>query len=193
MSELKLRLLSYRPARDNGALLPAGLAVLLLAGAALQLALPQAAAIPPDSTPGRAPDRALPAVRAVATIDLGGRTSPFSPLRVLNVAAGEAGGAVDGGTPPPPRRVGPLGGTYLLGSTQIGAARAVVLREPDGRVLRLRPGAAYRGWRLVTIGPDAALFRKRGKPVRIGYGTTVLVQQAAGAPAASDDESESEE
>lgn len=167
MSDLKQRLLSYRPDRASGTLLPAGLALALLAGAGLQLALPQGEAVPPALGVLHAPDRRLPMIAEIASPDLAGRPSLFSPLR-LGVAA-------QGGNGPGAmmlRPVGPLDGTFVLGSVQVGRAQALLLREEGGRVLRLAPGGTYRGWQLLRIERDGARFSKGGSPVRIGFGAS---------------------
>lgn len=187
MSDLKLRLLSYRPDRENGAVLPAALTLALLAGAAVQLALPQGELVPPGLGVTRAPDRRLPAIAEVGALDLADRPSLFSPLRVVGaqVAAQEA--AADG-TAPAPRPIGPLDGAFVLGSARFGRAGAVLLRETSGRVLRLRPGAIYRGWQLLRIESDAALLRKGGKTTRIAYGTTAPAPETATETSESDSE-----
>lgn len=166
MSDLKPRLLSYRPDSANGALLPAGLALVLLAGAALQLGLPQGEAVPPALGVGRAPDRRLPAITDVTAPDLAGRASLFSPLRVLGAPVESPASDM------PPRRVGPLDGTLVLGSAQVGRAQALLLREEGGRVLRLSPGASYRGWRLLRIEADGARFLKNGTSRHIAFGAS---------------------
>ncbi len=166
MSDLKQRLLSYRPDRANGALLPAGLALVLLAGAALQLGLPQGAAMPPALGVWRAPDRRLPPIEDVAAPDLAGQGSLFSPLRAVSLQAG----ALD--TPAALRAVGQLDGTYVLGSVQVGRAKALLLRDESGRVLRMAPGTSYRGWYLLRIEADGARFRRNGIPFRIGFGAS---------------------
>jgi hypothetical protein len=181
MSDLKQRLLSYRPDRANGALLRAGLALVLLAGAALQLGLPQGAAVPPVLGVSRAPDRRLPMMAQIAAPDLSGRPSLFSPLRL----GGTQTGQVIAGTAPKP--VGPLDGTFVLGAMQVGRAQALLLREESGRVLRLAPGGSYRGWYLLRIEADGARFRKGGRIMRIGFGTGA----AAGGFNAGSSESES--
>ena len=173
MSDLKQRLLSYRPDKANGALLPAGLALALLAGAALQLALPQGGAVPPALGALRMPDRRLPAVTEVAAPDLAGRPSLFSPLRVIGASAAERDAA--DGEALAPRPAGPLDGTFVLGAVRIGRTQALLLREEGGRVLRLAPGGTYRGWRLLGIAAEGATLRKNGRITRIAFG--------AGAPA----------
>lgn len=178
MSDLKQRLLSYRPDRANGALLPAGLALVLLAGAALQLGLPQGEAVPPALGVWRAPERRLPAIADVAAPDLAGRASLFSPLRVLGAQVDASVSLV------PQRRVGPLDGTYVLGSAQIGRMQALLLREEGGRVLRMSPGTSYRGWRLLRIEADGARFLKNGSSRHIAFG--------ASEPASSESETISE-
>lgn len=188
MSDLKQRLLSYRPDRANGALLPAGLALVLLAGAALQLALPQGAAVPPAFGVARAPDRRLPAITDVAAPDLAGRPSLFSPLRVIGARVAELDAASPGAVAPEP--VGPLGGTFVLGAARVGRAKALLLREEGGRVLRIAPGTGYRGWHLLGIEADGARFRKDGKITRIGFGANAPAGPSA--PDSSESESDSE-
>lgn len=185
MSDLKLRLLSYRPDKGNGALLPAGLALVLLAGAALQLGLPQGAAVPPALGVSRAPDRRLPAIAEVAAPDLAARASLFSPLRVIGARVAELDAASPGAIAPRP--VGPLGGTFVLGAARFGRSQVLLLREEGGRVLRLAPGSSHHGWQLLRIEADGARFRKDGKITRIAFGASAQ----AGYPAEDTSESES--
>lgn len=185
MSDLKQQHLSYRPDRENGALLPAGLALVLLAAAALQLVLPQGEAVPLTFGAARAPDRHLPAIAAVAAPDLAGRPSLFSPLRLAFARAAERDAASPGDVASV--RVGPLDGTFVIGAVKIGRKQALLLREESGRVLRLAPGASYRGWQLVRIEANAARMRRNGMITRIGFGASAQ----AGGTAAVSSESES--
>lgn len=187
MSDLKLRLLLYRPDRENGAVLPALLSLALLASVAVQLALPQGVLVPPGFGAMHAPDRRLPAIGEVGTPDLTGRPSLFSPLRVVGAKLAEQDAALTGSAVAP-QPVGPLDGAFVLGSTKIGGARAVLLRTPGGRVLRLRPGGNYQGWQLLKIETDAALLRKGGKTTRIAYGTTATAAGSADETSESDSE-----
>ncbi|MDF8334367.1 hypothetical protein [Novosphingobium cyanobacteriorum] len=158
--------------------MPAALALLLTATAVVQLMLPP----PPladEVTPGRAPNWRLPDVAPLPGLAGADRASLFSPLRV---AAGAATAA--DGTPAP---VGPLDGAFVLGAMRVGRTSAVLLRDGDGRVLRLPPGAAFKGWRLIAITDDDARFRKGAASVRIPFGA------AAPAAAQEDESSESEE
>lgn len=186
MSDLKQRLLSYRPDRANGALLPAGLALALLAGAALQLALPQGAAVPPALGVSRTPDRRLPAITDVAAPDLAARASLFSPLRVIGARVAELDAASPGAVAPRP--VGPLDGTFVLGAARVGRAQVLLLREEGGRVLRMAPGGSYHGWQLLRIEADGARMRKNGKITRIAFGASAPAED----PAADTSESESD-
>ena len=147
MSDWKSRLLSYRPDRANGAVLPALLALVLLAGVAVQLGLQEGPAVPPGLGVSRAQDWRLPAIREVGTPDLAARPSLFSPLRVVGARVA-AQDALMGGTTIAPKPVGPLDGTFVLGSARLAGTRALLLRETNGRVLRLRPGGTYRGWQI---------------------------------------------
>ena len=189
MSDLKSRLLSYRPDRADGAVLPALLALVLLAGVAVQVALPQGAAVPPGLGGARAADWRLPAIREVGSPDLAARHSLFSPLRVVGARVA-AQDARMGGTRIAPKPVGPLDGTFVLGSAGLAGARALLLRETSGRVLRLRPGGTYRGWRLQQIGPDAALLRKGGRTKRVAYGVPPAIDRIAPAMGGADETSE---
>jgi hypothetical protein len=186
MSDLKQRLLSYRPDRANSALLPAGLALVLLAGAALQLALPQGAAVPPALGVSRMPDRRLPAIADIAAPDLAGRPSLFSPLRVVGAGPFDAGGrgAVSAS------RVGPLGGAFVLGALRVGPAQTLLLRDESGRVLRMAPGGSYRGWQLLRIEANGARFRKDGRIMRIGFGASAPAGASALISSASENNSE---
>lgn len=186
MSDLKQRLLSYRPDRANGALLPAGLALVLLAGAALQLALPHGAAVPPALGVTRMPDRRLPAITDIAGPDLTGRPSLFSPLRVAGAGPSDTGGrSVVGAS-----SVGPLDGAFVLGALRVGAAQALLLREEGGHVLRMAPGGTYRGWRLLRIEANGARFRKDGRIMRIGFGASAPAEASALISSASENNSE---
>lgn len=188
MSDLKQRLLSYRPDKANGALLPAGLALVLLAGAALQLALPQGAAVPPVFGAARAPDRRLPGIADVAAPNLAGRPSLFSPQRVVGTGAALLDQA--SAEAAAPRPVGPLDGTFVLGAASVGRAQTLLLREEGGRVLRMAPGGSYRGWHLLRIEADGARFRKDGKIVHIGFGASAPA--GGSAPNSSESENYSE-
>jgi hypothetical protein len=168
--------------------LPAGLALVLLAGAALQLSLPQGAAVPPGLGVLRAPDRRLPAIAEVAAPDLAGRPSLFSPLRVVGARVAELDAA--SGAAPAPKPLGPLDGTFVLGSARLGRGRTLLLREESGRVLRLAPGGRYRGWQLLRIEADAALFRRGGRPERIVYGASAPAGGAAEETSESESDSE---
>jgi hypothetical protein len=163
------------------------LSLALLAGVTVQLALPQGAAVPPAFGVTRAPDRRLPAIGEVGAPDLAGRPSFFSPLRVVGdkLAAQEAALGGDAAAPKP---VGPLDGTFVLGSMKYRRASAVLLREAGGRVLRLPPGGSYKGWQVLRIEADAALFRKNGKTTRIAYGTTAPAGDSATETSESDSE-----
>lgn len=183
MSELKLRLLSLAPTGANGAALPAACALLLAAGAALQLALPLPGEMPEVATAGRAPAWNLPETAALPAPNLAERPSLFSPMRLIGAAGGAATGDGTQAAPPPE---GPVGGAFVLGAMRTGGRRVLLLRTPDKRVLRMVPGGAFRGWRLLAIEDDSGRFRKDGKTISLAFGAT--------APAGEDGESsESEE
>ena len=187
MSDWKLRLLSFAPSRENGALVPAGLCLLLLPAAALQMALPAATEVPQGPGAIRAAAWHLPAVGE--PLGLSGAALPplFAPER-LGKKLGEAvadGEAEDEAAAKPV--VGPLGGAWVLGLERVGARKAAIIRSPNGLVFKLAPGRAWHGWQLLSIQDNFALFRQGGKTHRINFGNA-----PPGAIGASDSENTSE-
>ena len=177
MSDLKLRLLSLSPDRANRAALPAACATVLLAGAIVQLTLPLPKDVPADIGASRAPDWSLPGTAVFAAPALADRPSLFTPTRLVGatpVADGETSAAPEG----------PVGGAFVLGAMKTGGRRALLLRTPDRRIVKMVPGRSWDGWRLLAIGDDAARFRKDGKTITAEFGAKA---------ATSDDDSESSE
>ncbi len=182
MSELKLPLLSLAPTGANGAALPAACALLLAAGAAVQLALPLPGDMPEVANAGRAPEWRLPDTAPLPAPNLVDRPSLFSPMRLV----GASGATAADGTQAAPPPEGPVGGAFVLGAMRAGGRRVLLLRTPDKRVLRMVPGGAFHGWRLLAIEDNSGRFRKDGKTISVAFGAT--------APAGQDGESsESEE
>ncbi len=177
MSELKLRLLSLAPTGANGAALPAACALLLAAGAAVQLALPLPGDMPVVESASRAPEWRLPDTAALPAPNLADRPSLFSPVRLV----GEGGAATSDGAQAAPAPEGPVGGAFVLGAMRAGGRRVLLLRTPERRVLRMTPGGAFHGWRLLAIEDDSGRFRKDGKTISVAFGAT--------APAGEDGES----
>jgi hypothetical protein len=168
------------PTRVNRALLPAACTLLLGTGAAVQLALPLPGDMPEDGAPSRAPQWHLPDTAVLPAPNLAERPSLFSPTRLV----GDAGAPGDAAAAPPPE--GPVGGAFVLGAMRSGGRQVLLLRTPGKAVVRMLPGGAWHGWRLLAIDEDAARFRKDGKTMTLAFG--------ASAPAAQDgDSSESEE
>ncbi len=178
MSELKLRLRSYAPASANGGLLPAALAALLAAGAVVQLALPAPDAMPDGTAPGRAPQWTLPDVGEPGLPSTAIIPRLFTPKRLgaALVAAG-SGEAGDDEEAPEAKPVGPLSGAWVLGAMRVGNARAVLIRPASGGGVRLPIGGSWRGWRLVGIDGNAAIFRQGGRNRRISFGTTSVASE----------------
>ncbi len=187
MSDWKLRLLSFAPSRENGALVPAGLCLLLLPAAALQIALPAATEVPQGTGAIRAAAWQLPEVGE--PLGLSEVTLPplFTPTR-LGSRLGEAvGDNADEETADAKPVVGPLGGAWVLGMERVGVRRAVIIRSAQGVVFKLPPGRAWRGWQLLSVQDNFALFRQGGKTHRINFGNA-----PPGAIGASDSENTSE-
>lgn len=183
MFGLKHPLRSFAPTRANGALVPAALALLLLASAGVQIVLPRATDMPDAALAGRAPQWRLPDIATPAP-PTDANLSLFAPARMGQVAAKpNAEGAK---APPPP---GPLGETSVIGRMRLGASRVVLLREHDGRVLHLVPGSSYRGWRLVGSDETGARLRRGRETLAVPYSAK---PPAAPAPQTDDSENASE-
>jgi hypothetical protein len=146
MFVLKFQAPLSRPSRADRTLLPAVLSALLALMVALQFALP--AANPLLSEAGRLVQPRLAAqVAGIAVAD------PVILQRAL-FAPGRGGGKAAG--------VGPLDGAAFVGIVRgRGFARAV-LQRPDGQAASIPVGGGYRGWRLVALGQERAVFIRDG-------------------------------
>ena len=128
-----------RPA--SGEYAPALLCLVLLAGLAMQVALPATTALPaagprmtrPMSSPAAA---TIPDYAAILAAPI------FSPSR-------RPGEAADIGAGDSQRPV-------LVGVASLGRSGSVVLRGSDGVAHVLRAGESWRGWRLVGLGAASA-------------------------------------
>lgn len=148
MFALKYQAPLPRPSRADGTALPALLAALLAVMVVLQFALPPAE--DPIFVPGRA---AAPKLTAEGlSLSLADpvilRSALFAPGRARGSSA--AGG------------IGPLDGARFVGVVRgRGFARAV-LQGADGEATSVSMGGDYRGWRLVSLGNDNAVFIRDG-------------------------------
>ena len=156
-------------------MLPAGLCAVLVAAVAAQIALPVETLVPRASGEGRAATWTLPDVGVPADLPASVVPNLFTPMR-LGGKIGEAAGVDENGdgeeatAPPPPKPVGPLGGSWVLGTVRVGNARSVIIRPALGGSVKLPVGRVWRGWRLVSIADNFALFQRSGKTHRINFG-----------------------
>jgi hypothetical protein len=127
----------------------------LLAGLALQLVLPQGEGAQPWLAGAwHAPDRRLPAIAEVTAPDLAGRTSLFSPLRILGAQAAALDPAAPGVVALRP--VGPLGGAFVLGALRVGGRRPCCCAMRMAASCGLPPAAA--------IGAGSSFGSRRRRP-----------------------------
>lgn len=159
-----------RPERAEGTVLAALLALLLALLLAAQAILPQERPTPPDVPPAglRAGTAQFAAVSADPVLE---RRSIFQPTRI----AGASGAAT-----------GPLDGAYPAGIVRVRGAARLILQTPDGKSVTLRPGEAWQGWRLVSIGRDDVRFRRGGENVTLGLGAPQTYSYPANDPLAYD-------
>lgn len=146
-----------RPERAEGTVLAALLAALLALMVVTQLLLPPEPPALPDVPPAAL--RGGTAGIAAVTVDpVLSERSIFLP-----VSRGAAGGGDAAAT-------GPLEGATPAGIVRVRGAARVVLQTPGGGSVTLRPGQAWRGWRLVAIGRDEVRFARGTETVTLGLG-----------------------
>lgn len=158
MSGLRSPRPSGSASRLSPELVPAILAVVLLAAAGAQFAMPAALDLPrvahakpaktasadddDDSAGPAAPAR--PAYRAIMAHPI------FAPDRAPPPAEAEASSN--------------LSGVEVLGTAIAGkTAAAALLRESDGTFARVKVGEEIEGWKLVSIAPDELVFDRNGE------------------------------
>lgn len=61
----------------------------------------------------------------------------------------------------------PVGGAIAIGVLARGGTSIGFLQAPDGSVASLSAGGDYHGWRLVTVGSTAILFRRGAETVAL--------------------------
>jgi hypothetical protein len=151
---LKFQARFPRPSRDNGTLLPALLAGVLVLMVALQFALPAEVELPPQigqAAPARIAAREISRVVSDPAI---ARRALFTPGR------GGTGSVAS---------AGPLDGAVAVGMVRgRGFARAL-LQQSDGRAVSVPIGGGYRGWRLAGLNKDYAIFTRDGERVAMPF------------------------
>jgi hypothetical protein len=177
MFALKLRSPISLPRPDDGTLLPAALAGLLLLAVALQLLWTGEPDLPQERV-GRILSSRQTVMIARTGIPPVILDKPlFSPAR-----GGFGGGAGDAA------QASALGGAVVAGTVTRGRARRAFLRLPDGSVRALAIGQDFDGWRLAGLTDDAARFVRAGETITMAFGASApVVSEDAG------DEEESEE
>lgn len=151
------------PPRGSSAWLPALLVPVLAGIAVLQLALPNAVALPPGgSVAGVGGGRAIPdPARVLPPVSLIAR-SPFTP-----VAGGNSNGAASD----------PLGGAVIAGTVQVGRARVAMVMEPSGHIRQVPPGGSIGGWRLVGLTASGARLSRGGNQLEVAFGARATPPQ----------------
>ena len=169
MSALKLRSPISLPRRDDGTVLPAALAGLLLVGAALQLVWTGTPDLPPETVGHVEPVRLEVAMSPVAVPPVIAARPLFVPSRS---GAGGTGAGASGD-------VSPLGGVIVSGTLSQGRAMRAFLKMPDGTVRSIGIGGDVSGWRLTALTPEAARFTRSGDSLTVPYGSTAPVIASA--------------
>lgn len=155
MSPLKPRSPLPIPTRDNGGLVPALLAAALAATAVIQLATTRDVTLPlAPATPIHIADSAQAAF-APATIP-----SSLQARRIF----GHVPAASSGSNARP---------ALLAGSIVVRGRGVALLQVEGGQIVRLSPGATWRGMRLERLTPDAAIFRNGARAVAVPFGSAV--------------------
>jgi hypothetical protein len=178
MFDLKFPFLIPLPRPDDGTMLPAMLAALLLAAVAAQLLLTGGPELPAEGV-GRIA-ASMPSVRvarAGSAPDILARPL-FSPTR-----NSDGGGATGGGAGTM------LGGAVVAGTVSRGRSTQAFVRLPDGSIRTLRIGQQIEGWRLAGLTGDSARFARDGQTISIAFGSSAPMQ----GDAAEDDENSEEE
>ena len=157
--------------------------MLLIAAAAVQLAVPSAAALPErhhakpaakqqakrddedDSDTSRQPHPLPAAYAAVMAHPI------FAPDRA----------------PPPAENedAGNLNGVQVLGTAIAGNAAAALVRDIDGSFKRVKMGEEIAGWKLVAIQPKELVFDRNGERRTLDLDIARLKTQGAGGPGGS--------
>lgn len=157
MSPLKPRSPLPRPTRDNGGLVPALLAAALAATAVIQLATIRDVTLPlAPAAPIHIADSAQAAF-APATIP--------SSLQARRIFGHDMPAAASSGSNASP--------ALLAGSIVVRGRGVALLQVEGGQIVRLSPGATWRGMRLERLTPDAAIFRSGAHAIAVPFGSAV--------------------
>ncbi len=163
---MKHRFPSFRrPERD--ALLPASLAFLLAVAIGLQIAAASQDPLPASGI-------ALMGPRNLAI------PSPVPagiPPTILERPLFAPRGSVGAGAAVQAER--PLSGAVFAGSISRGRQARAIVRQADGRIVYLAPGATLAGWRLASIGQNGVSIVRAGKTIQVPYGAVPLPQPAS--------------
>ena len=164
-----------RPRRNEGTILPAALAALLMAALALQFAFVRAdtselepgAVARAGRTTGPPPEVALAAVQPV--------------IEARPIFAPNRSGAGSGGDGAASAAADPLAGATVAGAWSVGHRAYLVLRLPNGLSRTLSAGQSASGWHLAAITATGARFVQAGKSILVPFGASA---PAAAAPSA---------
>ena len=152
-----------RPRRNEGTILPAALAALLVTALALQFAFVRADTTELEPGPvtiaGGASSPPPEVALAPAQPVIEARPI-FSPARAGTGAGSEAAST----------SVDPLAGATVAGAWSVGHRAYLVLRLPNGTSRTLSAGQSVSGWRLVAITATGARFVQAGKSILIPFG-----------------------
>ena len=172
-SALPLDPRDWRFDREPEARLPALLAGLLVAALVLQFLLVEE----PELPPAGAVPAALPRV-SQPDLAVGGPAGAILArgLFTPRLASPDAAAASGAAAPPPP----PLGGASVAGSVTIRGSRYAVVAIPGRGVVRMRPGARYRGWTLRAIDEGGATFSRGRERLRLPFGGGTVAPGVAG-------------
>jgi len=160
------RSLFVPPSLDRSVLLPATLAMLLLAALVYQVratpeeTLPDAGPVARDGRP------AAPVVLMPATPDVG-----VIVARSMFTPAGKPATAADA----------PLAGVSIAGSIRIGNRLFAVVQGPDAGTRTVALGGKVGDWTLYRLIPDAAVLRHGRQQITKPFGTRATLPPTAAA------------
>ena len=152
-----------RPRRNEGTILPAALAALLLALMALQFALVRAdrTALEPNGVAFAGASAPPPDVEP-AVVQPAIQARPIFSPALAAVGSGTGGGA----------SADPLAGATVAGAWSVGRRAYLVLRLPNGLSRTLATGQSASGWRLTAITATGARFVQAGKSILVPFGAS---------------------
>lgn len=142
---------------DRATRLPLGMALVLATSLAVQL-LTSTDAEPPLGPVGgtRVSGAAVPRPAPVITDPAILARAMFAPA-----ASGTAGDAEDA----------TLAGYRVVGAVRIGRRGYAIVRSPDQRTIKVRPGGRIGDWRLTTLTANAATLVRGDERLTVPFGT----------------------